>query len=101
VHLLPNYDELLIAYRDRSDATDPALAARPLPFPFESLIAHIVVVRGLVRGGWKRRRVRGGVVVEVGPLDDLGAAESKALRGAIDRYGRFLGVPMEVTGLPG
>lgn len=49
VHLLPNYDELLIAFRDRTDAADPLL---PEPARVaEAILAHIVVRDGLVVGG--------------------------------------------------
>lgn len=53
-HLLPNYDELLIAYKDHSVAYDPALASasvRGVPFS-----AHSVTMNGLVIGAWKRAK---------------------------------------------
>src|SRR5215472_1926310 len=94
-HLLPNYDEFLVAYRDRSDALHPGLDTSPLPR--ESVLANVVLVDGLVRCGWRRRPARGGVVVEVGPLDARDAALEAALARAVENYGRFMGAPAHLT----
>jgi len=94
VHLLPNYDELLIAYRDRSGMVDPSVelaAAR--------IISHVVVRDGRVCGGWKRTPVRDGLVVEVGPLGALDGKAKAALHAAARDYSQFLQAPVQVTGI--
>ena len=97
VHLLPNYDELLIAFRDRSDAMDPAL---PQPARVaEAILAHVVVRDGLVVGGWKRRDGGASVAVAVDLLVDLAPEQRPRLRGEVDRFAAFLGRPVEVSGL--
>ena len=97
VHLLPNYDELLIAFRDRTDATDPGLpeAARVA----EAILAHIVVRDGLVVGGWRRAEERGAMRLTIDLLVPLDPAERTALDGAVERLRSFLGRPVQVTGL--
>jgi hypothetical protein len=95
VHLLPNYDEFLVAYRDRSDALHPGLDTSPLPR--ESVLANVVLVDGLVRCGWRRRPARGGFVVEVGPLDAADAGLDTGLARAAEELGRFLGAPAHLT----
>jgi hypothetical protein len=94
-HLLPNYDEFLVAYRDRSDALHPGLDTSPLPR--ESVLANVVLVDGLVRCGWRRRPARGGVVVEVGPLGARDPALEAAVARAAEDYGRFVGAPAHLT----
>src|SRR5215472_7212251 len=94
-HLLPNYDEFLVAYRDRSAALHPGLDTSPLPR--ESVLTNVVVVDGLVRCGWRRRPARGGVVVELGPLDATGPAVDAALAWAAEDLGRFLGAPASIV----
>ena len=94
-HLLPNYDEFLVAYRDRSAALHPGLDTSPLPR--ESVLTNVVVVDGLVRCGWRRRPARGGVVVELGPLDATGPAVGAALTRAAEDLGRFLGAPASIV----
>jgi hypothetical protein len=99
VHLLPNYDEYLVAYRDRSDSLDPARQLGTAPFPHGSILAHAVVLNGQVWGGWKRRLSARPLVVELGPIDPLDDSESRALLRAADDLARFAGVPVTVTGL--
>jgi hypothetical protein len=95
VHLLPNYDELLIAFRDRTDAIDPDL---PAPARVaEAVLAHIVVRDGLVVGGWKRAEHRGSMRVTIDLLVGLDEAERLALDGAVERLSTFLGRPVDVA----
>jgi winged helix DNA-binding protein len=94
VHLLPNYDELLIAYRDRSGMVDPSVelaAAR--------IISHVVVRDGRVFGGWKRTATRDGVVLEVGPLGAFDGQAKAALHAAARDFSQFLQAPVQVTGI--
>jgi hypothetical protein len=96
VHLLPNYDELLIAFRDRTDAMDPAL---PPPARVAQVVLNHVAVRdGLVVGGYRRRDERPVTRVEVNLLVGLDRAERAALREAIDHFAAFLGRPVETAG---
>jgi hypothetical protein len=98
VHLLPNYDEFLIAYRDRSASLDPRLEWATLPDG--GILAHVVLLDGRVLGGWKRRAGTSQVVVELGPLGDLDAAASAALARAAGELERFAGVPVSVVPTP-
>jgi len=97
IHLLPNYDELLIAFRDRSDAIDPGLP--PHARVAAEILAHVIVRNGLGVGGWKRRDEPKVTAVQLNPLVALSTADRTALRDALDRFERFLGRPLEVSGL--
>lgn len=97
VHLLPNYDELLIAFRDRTDAMDPDL---PAPARVAQVIlAHIVVRDGLGVGGWRRSDAGAALKVAIDLLVELDERELQALRAQIERLSAFLGRRVEVTGL--
>lgn len=95
--LLPNYDEFLVAYRDRAASFDPVPGRDRPVLPNGSILAHVVVVNGQVRCGWKRRLHGRQVVVELGPLDPLGEAETAALRQSTERLARFLGTTVTVA----
>jgi hypothetical protein len=96
IQLLPNYDELLVAFRDRTDAIDPDL---PEPARVaEAVLAHIIVRDGLVVGGWRRRDDGRSVQVTTDLLVSLDEAETRALGEAVERYRRFLGRPVDVIG---
>jgi winged helix DNA-binding protein len=89
VRLLPNWDELLVAFRDRRDAIDPGLppAARgPV-----ALLSNVIVRDGLVVGTWRRSgdadRLRLQPTLHVA----LDAPQREGLARAADELGRFLG----------
>ena len=89
VRLLPNWDELLVAFRDRTDAVDPGLPAfarTPV-----SLLSNVVVRDGLVVGTWRRSwqgdRLRVRTTLHVA----LDATEQEHLEQAAAELARFLG----------
>jgi hypothetical protein len=97
VHLLPNYDELLVAFRDRSDALDPRLppAAR-LP---QVILSHVVVRDGLVVGSYRRRDEPTATRLDLEVRVELRPEEREPLRQAIERFAAYLGRAVETTGL--
>jgi hypothetical protein len=97
VHLLPNYDELLIAFRDRSDAMDPQLP--PPARVAAEILNHVIVRDGLGVGGWRRTDAGRSTRVALNPLVPLDATERAALASAVERLSIFLGRPVEATGL--
>ena len=93
VHLLPNFDELVVAYGDRTASID----AERLPKigVWSMVIANnTVVVEGRVVGGWRRTVAKGRAVVETRLAGPLSGVARTGLRAAAERYGRFLGLPV-------
>jgi Winged helix DNA-binding domain len=99
LHLLPNYDEFLVAYRDRSAALERVRDRDLVPFPYGSILGHVVVLKGQVLGFWKRRSEGRRVVVEVGLPDVLDSSGQAALERAAADLARFLGLPVTVQPL--
>jgi DNA glycosylase AlkZ-like len=97
VRLLPNYDELLVAFRDRTDAMDPALP--PPARVAAEILAHVVVRDGLVVGGWRRKDGGASTAIAVDVLVGLTSVERAELWRAIGRLAAFFGRPIEVSGL--
>jgi Winged helix DNA-binding domain len=97
IHLLPNYDELLVAFRDRTDALDPALPAAARVA--QVVLSHVVARNGLVVGGYRRRDVGSVTSLELDVIVRLSRAEWRALREAVERFAAFLGRPVETAGL--
>jgi hypothetical protein len=96
-HLLPNYDEFFIGFKDRS-AIGKRLKSSELVTGGDALTAHVVVVDGQLVGGWKRTLTKK-AVVELNLLTRLTEAEERAVAGAADAYGDFLKLPVELRGL--
>ncbi|MEX2238293.1 MAG: winged helix DNA-binding domain-containing protein [Dehalococcoidia bacterium] len=92
VHLLPQFDEFLVAYRDRSAAVDPDHSGHPV---VDDAISKLVfTVDGRVAGTWSRTPSKGTVGISWSAVRDLGEEEIQALAAAAERYGQFLGVPV-------
>jgi hypothetical protein len=88
-HLLPNYDEYLIAYRDRGTVVGPPRG--PSTNPRESdVFAHSVIVDGRLAGSWTRTHGRDGARVDVVSYRRLTPPDRRAIAAAAERYGRFM-----------
>ncbi len=95
-HLLPNYDEYFIGFKDRS-AFMYTLKALHKDVLLTGLSAHIIVMGGQMVGGWKRTLTKNAVAVELTPLKPLTKAEKQAVTVAAERYGEFLKLPVTLT----
>lgn len=90
MHLLPNYDEHVVAYRDHAPSLDPR-APEALAGWGNAQTTHLVVRNGLVVGGWRRTLDGDHVTVQVRLHTPLKPGETRALRRAAEAYGSFLG----------
>jgi hypothetical protein len=96
VHLLPIYDEYIVAYRDRVGVpqlgtTVPSTSRGPVTFQ------HALIASGQVAGTWRTGRKGGQVTVDVIPIRRLTKSERSALDEAAARYSRFLGAEIALT----
>jgi len=94
-HLLPNYDEYFIGFKDRSAIGEVARLAGIRPDD-PSLIAHIILLDGQIVGGWRRTVTKNAVILERNIFTDLTRAQERALAREVDRYSEFLGLPVEL-----
>jgi hypothetical protein len=92
VHLLPIYDEYLVAYRDRV-----AVPHARLPPGSALTFQHSLVIDGQVAGTWRLGRNGDGLSMTITPLRPLSIAERRAVRDAVSRYQRFLGTGISVA----
>ena len=93
-HLLPNYDEYFIGFRDRSSI---GTRVRGRTLPSRAFWGHVIIVDGQLVGDWRRELARNRVAIELNLLSRLGAAERNALASAAAAYGAFLELPAAVT----
>jgi hypothetical protein len=92
VYLLPGFDEYLLSYRDRTASLD-AVYAKTLNAG-GGVLSPTIVVEGRVAGTWKRTFKKGTVVIMVSLFASLSEAEDRALSAAVERYSRFVGMPV-------
>lgn len=89
--LLPNYDEYLIAYKDRAHFIDATRAANIVARSNGAFANHLVI-DGRLAGSWSRTCKTNAVLIEVAPYKKLTPAQTRAVTNACDCYGEFLGL---------
>jgi hypothetical protein len=92
VYLLPNYDEYVIAYKDRDLVVDASRAANIVARSNGGFANHLIV-DGRIAGSWSRTLKGNTVLIEVAPYKKLTVPQTRAVAGAADCYGDFLGLP--------
>lgn len=85
VHLLPNFDEYFVAYKDRT-APVQRLEKAGVHVRGQDVLANAVIVDGQFVGTWKRTLGKSTVAVEVNLLTRLTKAEKKALAAAVEKF---------------
>ena len=93
LYLLPNYDEYLIAYKDRGGLRDSSL---PASSPVSIEFPHFLVIDGKLRGTWKRTARAGRAVIELRSFGPLSPDERRRLDAEATRFGKFAGMPAAV-----
>ena len=95
VHLLPNYDEYVVAYQDRGSIGAAAFGTLVAEQRVD-LFGYYVVVDGKLVGSWRRVFGAGSVTVRVHLHSRQPAAVRDRIADAAARFGTFLGVPANV-----
>ena len=98
VHLLPNYDEYTVAYRDRTALLHPSTPASSLAQ--SALLMQPVVHQGWHAGTWRRTlptRAGAPVIVDVQWLERPDEAQASGSVAAAERYAAYLDAPVMVT----
>ena len=90
--LLPPFDEILVAYRDRGASLDPAHSRH-----LKSLLSPTIAFQGRIVGTWTRARGKHGVTIEPRFFSDRSERDLSAIRSAARRYGAFIGAVTIVT----
>ena len=89
VHLLPAFDEYIIAYRDRSASL--VFEHHKKAVSDNGIFRPIVVINGMVRGVWKRTIKKDIALIELSLFHPVNKKEMKGIEKAAERYGEFLG----------
>jgi hypothetical protein len=89
VHLLPAFDEYIIAYRDRSASL--VMEHHNKAVSDNGVFRPIVVINGLVKGVWKRAIKKDTVLIDLTLFHPVNKKEMKGIQEAGEKYGEFLG----------
>ena len=95
-YLLPNFDEYMVGYTDRSAMIDSHHVEKLEAWRIY-LLNPAIVINGKIVGTWKRTFKRNTVIIEPRLLTSLNKTETRALTAAAGRYARFLDMPMDLS----
>lgn len=95
IDLVQVYDEYIMGYSESRDVLlDEDLDVAEDP---DAGWLHAVLLNGRLIGRWKRLVQKDAVVVEASIYRQLKPGESRALEAAVERFGRFAGLPAELV----
>jgi hypothetical protein len=95
-YLLPNFDEYIVGYTDRSAMFDTSHTHKLDPLG-NILFSHTMVLNGRIVGTWKRTIKKNTVVIEANPFTPLSEAETRAFTSSANHYGAFLNMPVNAA----
>ena len=93
--MLPNYDEYVVGYTDRSAIFD-ASHAKKLDARHNPLFNYTIVSDGRIIGTWKRTLGKASVSIAPSTFHEPTKSEAKGIALAAKQFGEFLGLPAEL-----
>ncbi len=94
-YLLPNYDEYMVGYTNRSAIFDTVHTDK-LDARGSVLAQHVILTAGRIIASWKRTLQKKSVAIEATPFIPLKKTEMKAMIQAAERYANFLNLPFSL-----
>ncbi len=98
IFLLPNYDEYIVGYTDRSEIINLSFV-KNLDQRNNVLFNNIIIIDGQVKGTWRRTFKKDMVIVEINSFIKLNSTQIKRLINAVNKFGKFLNLPTEIVGI--
>ncbi len=95
VYPLPGFDEYILGYKNRDVVLEPRFAERICPGK-NGMFFPTIVIDGQVRGVWKRTVKKTHILIEATPFTSLTEEEETAFKIAIQRFGAFWEIPLEI-----
>jgi Winged helix DNA-binding domain len=93
--LLPGFDEYMLGYNDRSAVLDPQHAQKQIP-DNNGRFLSTMIMNGRVVGTWKRTVKKKRIQVIIEPFSSLNKVAKQAFAVAAERYGEFIGLPVDL-----
>ena len=93
--LLPGFDEYLLGYTDRSLIIKET--HRHQIYPKNAVYPGLIIIKGRVRGIWKRTIEKSGIHIKLSPFTKLDDKEKSEIDEVCATYGRFWKEPVVVS----
>jgi hypothetical protein len=88
-YLLPNYDEYVVSYKDRTEAIDKKHLAA-IAKERNAVFTNSILINGMVEGTWKRTIKNNSVVIETKAFSKLSNKNRQGIERAAKSYCKFL-----------
>ncbi len=96
-HLLPNYDEYTVAYKDHSNLIDPKSTV-VTDARGSVIFNNTILLNGKVSGIWKRTIVKDSVEISITPFLKYNKTQEQAITTAVKQYGKFMNkTPLRIS----
>jgi hypothetical protein len=92
--LLPNYDEYVVSYKDRTEAIDKKHLAI-ISKERNAVFTNSILVNGKIAGTWQRAIKNNSVTVNTRLFSSLSKTKQQLVTKAAIRYGKFLGKSLQ------
>jgi len=99
VYLLPNYDEYIVAYADRSMVFDVHRYTDRLDSRQNPVFNNVIIIDGCIKGTWKPIVTRETVNIEATLFMPLQEADRQVLAKAAKLYEKYVGMPVSIVNL--
>jgi Winged helix DNA-binding domain len=90
IDLVQGLDECIVSYSESKDVLHESASSSTWG---TGGFTHAILLDGRIVGHWRRVREQSSIIVETSFYGSLDRGEARALKEAVDRYGRFMGVP--------
>jgi hypothetical protein len=93
--LLPNYDEYVISYKDRTEAIDKKHLAVILR-ERNAVFTNSILINGKIEGIWQRTIKNNSVTVATRLFSTLNKAKQKLVASGANQYSKFVGKSLQI-----
>jgi hypothetical protein len=93
VHMLPGFDEFLVAYKNRTASYDPAYHRQLISV--NGILNPSISINGFIEGTWKRSIEKDKVLIETRFFNHMNNSQNSAILAAAKRYAKFIGKSLE------
>lgn len=95
VYLLPQFDEYLLGYKDRSHVLDAEHFNFIVPGG-NGVFSPLLVIDGQIRGTWRRTNKKNEIIVELSPFNPLTVDQNQAVSTAVTSYASYMDLPVTI-----
>jgi hypothetical protein len=95
-YLLPNYDEYMIGYKERTATLNERHTAK-LAIGRNTIFSNSILINGKIEGIWQRAIKNNSVTIQTNAFSPLSKAKQRALVKAAKTYAKFLGKSAQVV----